>query len=536
MTKPGAVGTAPAARGGDARPRRRVDRELLSIELDRLEIIPVSDPTAAFSPAVDIERDARRIGAVDLEMRAQLVQADVLGRMGKTTAGGQVLRQVNTWAVAHDDAHLLARSHRLLAMFFDRIGDFAAGLEHSLRAVELLSAAALPRLRADHLHGLAMAQLRLRTFDDARDRYAAVLALAEQINDDALQVKVLNDIAWLEDEAGNADRAMQLALRMKAFAAQHEITLDAACVDTLAHAHVRLGQYAEAVDAVRAVTDDPDVESRPTEGLAELLRTAAAALRGLGDLDGAHRALQRCLQICDERQLADVRVQVLEELAELYATEGRYREAYAELRLFHDESIALHSAEREARSHTLQAVFEVAEARREGERFRELAMLDALTGLRNRRYVDTELPSLVREAVQGNCGLAIALVDLDHFKRVNDTLSHSVGDEVLRRVAAILDDAVGDEGFAARVGGEEFLLVLRDVSADEAAECWEAARIDVRSYPWQALTAGLPVTVSVGGTTVGPQRGTQAALLGQADRNLYTAKRAGRDRVVTDGG
>ncbi|HYL72519.1 MAG TPA: GGDEF domain-containing protein, partial [Candidatus Dormibacteraeota bacterium] len=174
------------------------------------------------------------------------------------------------------------------------------------------------------------------------------------------------------------------------------------------------------------------------------------------------------------------------------------------------------------------------EARREGERFRELALQDALTGLHNRRYVDGRLPALVRAAANGGEHLAVALVDLDHFKRVNDPLSHAVGDEVLRRVAMILEQAVAEHGFAARVGGEEFLLVLFGVSPQEAAECWETVRENVRSYPRQSLTAGVPVTVSIGATTLVAGRATQAALLGAADRNLYVAKRGGRDRVVND--
>ncbi len=523
-----ALGVGPDLAAGSALRRR------IAAELDRLEVLTTTNPHAAFTPAADLERQARHAGAVGLEMRARLVQADVLGRIGKTAAGGQLLRQVNAWAVEERDDYVLARSHRLLATFFDRIGDFAAGLEHALRAVELLSGDVPLRLRADHVFCLAMALLRLHSFDEARERYRAVLDIAEELGDDLLAVKVLNDFAWLEDEAGDSKRSMELALHMKAFADGRGITMNAACLDTLAHAQFQLGQYEQAIETLRPILEDPALATRETEGLAEALRTAAAAQRRVGDHAGAQTTLSVCLRMCEERHLADVRVQVLLEQADVFAAEGRFREAYEQMRLFHDESEELHSAEREARSRTLQAVFEIAEARREEQRFRELALEDALTGLRNRRYVDAELPALVRAAADGETPLALALVDLDHFKRINDTLSHAVGDEVLCRVAAILDSTMGERGFAARMGGEEFLLVLPGVAEAEAHLFWEAARIQVGSYAWQALTAGLPVTVSVGGTSVAPGRATMSTLLGQADRNLYVAKRGGRDRVVTD--
>jgi len=139
---------------------------------------------------------------------------------------------------------------------------------------------------------------------------------------------------------------------------------------------------------------------------------------------------------------------------------------------------------------------------------------------------------LFRSASQGT-PTSVALIDLDHFKRINDTLSHEVGDDVLRQVGSLLVGAVPAPGIAARLGGEEFVLVLPDTAAAKAQRIAEAARQAIRTHDWAALTGRLDVTASVGvatacGTT------TQSALLGQADRNLYRAKRNGRDQLVTD--
>ena len=193
--------------------------------------------------------------------------------------------------------------------------------------------------------------------------------------------------------------------------------------------------------------------------------------------------------------------------------------------------MTLRAAAREANSRTLQAVFETEEARYEGERFRELALRDALTGLRNRRYVDNELPIWVTQSINENKPLAVALVDVDHFKRVNDGHSHAVGDLVLSRLAGLLTDAVAKSGLTARMGGEEFLVVL---TAENALDQYEALRKRVEDYPWSMVAPALAVTISIGATRLRPGRMTQAALLGQADRHLYAAKTAGRNRVVFD--
>jgi diguanylate cyclase (GGDEF)-like protein len=163
-----------------------------------------------------------------------------------------------------------------------------------------------------------------------------------------------------------------------------------------------------------------------------------------------------------------------------------------------------------------------------------MAHRDPLTGLHNRRYVNERLPALLGEASVRRAPLSVAILDLDHFKRINDTLSHSTGDAVLQQVARLLVEAATGPAVAARMGGEEFLLILPDVDAAEAARRCEQVRLRIRAHDWEPVAGALPVTASIGVTTVPDGRGTPSALLSRADRNLYAAKRAGRDRVVVD--
>jgi diguanylate cyclase (GGDEF)-like protein len=210
----------------------------------------------------------------------------------------------------------------------------------------------------------------------------------------------------------------------------------------------------------------------------------------------------------------------------------RHREAYDAHVRYHRFFAELQSAQRDAQARTLQAVYEAAEARRTGEHFRELAHRDALTGLHNRRYADDRLPVLLSEAAAAGRPLAAAILDLDHFKRVNDTLSHDVGDLVLREVGRLLTEAVPEPGFAARLGGEEFLLVLPGTGVRAAVRLCERLSARLRGHDWAPITGGLPVTASIGVTATVDGRVTPAMLLSRADRQLYAAKHAGRDRVV----
>jgi two-component system cell cycle response regulator len=161
------------------------------------------------------------------------------------------------------------------------------------------------------------------------------------------------------------------------------------------------------------------------------------------------------------------------------------------------------------------------------------SLRDSLTASYNRRYLDQRLHGLLGDR-HGRAGVAIALIDLDLFKNVNDTFGHMVGDVVLRRVAELLQEGLPADGFCARYGGEEFALVLPDVDARGALLIAEATRARVADHPWSQLRPGLAVTISVG-IAHETQPGPGQRQLVHADTLLYAAKRAGRNAVAYQG-
>jgi two-component system, cell cycle response regulator len=165
----------------------------------------------------------------------------------------------------------------------------------------------------------------------------------------------------------------------------------------------------------------------------------------------------------------------------------------------------------------------------------ELALTDALTGLNNRRYLETHLKALAEQARAADRPLSVLFADVDCFKAINDTYGHDVGDAVLRELASRLRRNTRNIDLACRIGGEEFVVVMPDVGPDRASQAAERLRACIAGEPFQVDGERcLQVTASVGIATLDGVHDSAEGLLRRADQALYLAKRGGRNRVVTN--
>jgi len=164
----------------------------------------------------------------------------------------------------------------------------------------------------------------------------------------------------------------------------------------------------------------------------------------------------------------------------------------------------------------------------------ELAITDQLTNLYNRRFLDTQLGPLVQRAQCGGEPVSVMAIDIDHFKRCNDTYGHDVGDAILREFAVRLASNVRPSDFACRLGGEEFVVLMPRTNGDIGCLAAERLRRNVCAAPFNAPGAPHPIeiTVSIGVACTATADDTPEALLKRADEALYDAKRAGRNRVI----
>ncbi len=194
------------------------------------------------------------------------------------------------------------------------------------------------------------------------------------------------------------------------------------------------------------------------------------------------------------------------------------------------------AAERELSDAALRSTRAAAFYRRQIEDLRQVAGTDVLTGLRNRRGFAAPAEDAFAQARGGRCRVAVLVVDIDHFKRVNDRHGHDAGDAVIRHVGALLADAVREADTVARFGGEEFVVLLVGLGASEAVQIAERLCAAARAAEIAPAGSAIPVTVSIGVATVARCDPDIQAAIARADAALYEAKACGRDRVSVAAG
>ena len=259
----------------------------------------------------------------------------------------------------------------------------------------------------------------------------------------------------------------------------------------------------------------------------------AMTLAKKGDRDGAISRLKEARTRFEDRTPLLLRGLVLESLAEQTAEAGQHAEAFALQKEYFQAYEKRLGMGTKARYYAVQIRYELNRLRDERDRAREEALRDSLTGLYNRRYLDSVLAALVSLFGRTGQPLAVAMLDLDFFKSVNDEFGHLFGDEVLRTVARVLTDGTRAGDVVCRYGGEEFCLLFPNSTAEDAVgrvnTLLEATRKAVTKMG-DISKSGITFSAGVSGF---PEDGQGAqSLVDAADRVLYTAKNQGRGRVM----
>lgn len=164
---------------------------------------------------------------------------------------------------------------------------------------------------------------------------------------------------------------------------------------------------------------------------------------------------------------------------------------------------------------------------------KHLSVTDALTGLYNRRHFDNMIEREFLRAQRYSNELSIALIDIDFFKKVNDTYGHLCGDYVLKEVAYLTLETFRKTDMVFRYGGEEILVILTETPLEKAVIPLERLRKSIESYPFNYDGQDIRITVSIGAEAISPGISDFENLIGRADKALYHAKENGRNKVVT---
>ncbi|GAB4191056.1 MAG: hypothetical protein OHK0022_04430 [Roseiflexaceae bacterium] len=347
---------------------------------------------------------------------------------------------------------------------------------------------------------------------------------------------------------------------------QHAVGLRRALrLGNQARAHLGLGQIEQAralVEQQRAVGER--LGDRWVLAINQLL--TGRVLHAQGDPVGAVEVLREALVAAEAVEVPEQIIEIHEALAAAYTDMGAHAAALAHFRRFYqidarmkcmrfEQQVSFYAAQAEVekarleaeaartrsalleqivheRTHALeQQQAQLAEIERLHHQLREQAVRDQLTGLFNRRYLETTLEHELAEGRRGGHPVSIVMIDLDHFKQVNDLYGHAAGDQVLRTFGALAQSLLRSGDVACRYGGEEFMLVLPGVSVEAAGVQAEQIRDAMAQTSIQVDGDPLFTTISCG-VACAPEHGlTLDALLIAVDRALYAAKAAGRNCV-----
>ncbi|HEU4883104.1 MAG TPA: diguanylate cyclase [Longimicrobium sp.] len=342
---------------------------------------------------------------------------------------------------------------------------------------------------------------------------------------------------------------------------------EATCLRDIGRIHERRGEVDRALSCyVASLEITRQLGARVVE--AETLVPLGSLRVRMGEVDQGLKDLHAALRIAAELGARPQVYAAHEALQAVYESRGELGLALEHFRAFHAAFRDVFNAETNARIKSVLVRAEVQQAQREAEilrqkndeltaaydrlrqadeekagllhQLREQAVElerqtreDSLTGVSNRRHLDALLAVEWERALRFGRALTVAMLDLDHFKGVNDRFSHAVGDEVLRTVARILRDNTRGVDVVARYGGEEFCLILVETRLEEGARLCDRLRGLVERHDWSALRPGLAVTITAGVAGLHESEAPDA-LLAAADVRLYAAKHQGRNRVCAD--
>ena len=467
----------------------------------------VNDIETGMAHALASRRYFAEVGLKEREIIAAAIYAWLLLETGLTVEASE--EAVKAVAEAEECDSVLAKSWALnvLAVIFWYCKQLERAEALSLRAVALARTLGDPRLlgwwiinlagiRSEFAYGLGAAK--------DEDGLHRVMAEALEMNREAISLAESVGDSW----------GLHLSL----------------C--NAAEYNIAIGRYADAEeDLVRWEAVGPSTGPRSH---VFHLNTKSQLLSRQGRWSEALALCDHALELARERRQADSEAHALRSLSEIHEGLGRFDLALACFKRFHDvqSKLAAEEIQRRARfaeihydTERLKRLAETATSR--AEALARTTQLDPLTGIGNRRLLEGAFQRL-RADLQPFC---VAVLDLDHFKRINDRYSHAVGDEVLRRVAVSLQSSMRSQDVVARIGGEEFVLVLFGLETEDAISLCRSIIAGLAALSWSEVDVSLSVTASVG-IAAHVEATDPDRVMAIADERLYLAKAAGRNRVV----
>ncbi|MGB8214389.1 MAG: diguanylate cyclase [Anaerolineales bacterium] len=430
------------------------------------------------------------------------------------------------------DKYLIGSIQSLLGRIYWHIDDYATSMDYYLNALKLVQTEGHPDLEISLINGLGLVQYGLENYSESLGYFKACLEKAGE-----------------EDLNGQADADNNIAYVLHMLGRDGEAVEYAAAALTLFN---QIGNYVGKLHTLHslgaihlALRDHEQAMAYLQEGL-ELSRQNNSQLLELtfvseishihqieGNLDQAEEELLRTLQIAEKiNSLTNISL-IHERLTGIYKERQDYQSALEHFEAFHAAYKKIFNEKSDRRIKNLEILNQVESARKQAELYRELAGTDSLTNLVNRRQFLEIAEAAAQRVKSDKDQLSIIMLDIDHFKNVNDQYGHKAGDEVLSAVAASIKQSLRRGDIAGRYGGDEFVVLVSSASSGQCFKIAERIRQAVAQQKNSIGQAVVQVTVSLGLAWTNPDRMFPLdVLINYADQALYSAKRQGRDRMV----
>lgn len=498
---------------------------------------------------LELTETALQRPCLNLEMGGLSYVEEALRREGQETERLQVFQELHAYALGRSDSRRLMRATNALAMIERWTGQYDSSLAHLLQAYQL--AQELDDAQGQYLvmNSLAGYMSELYQFEEALKQHKEALALAEQHGFDQYILFSLGNLIEAATESGQTGDLAQWVDRLLALSGlQGGAELSLNLMRHICMGLVAIGRYEEALKyAQERLTQEGAVTSDASVGLRMLM---ARALRHLERLPEALAAMELAYAQCQTRNVPWLLSDLQWEYSALYRTLGEYEQALNWLELYLHGLQHLHEqrtrAGVQARRMTTQMQLVEREMQLERQRnadlqeinekllstqqaFEHQATHDDLTGVLNRWGFQQQVEGYLAQSRTGSAALLV--LDIDEFKTVNDLHGYAIGDALLKHVVSRLRELLGEDDWLGRMGGDEFLLFVREVDADQAAAFAQQV-LHLMQKPFYVSQRTLEVQMSIGWVQVTPAVHDYAALQHRASLAMVQAKRTGHHEAL----
>jgi diguanylate cyclase (GGDEF)-like protein len=464
------------------------------------------------------------------------------------------------------DAAGAAAAFVSVGMCQHRLGANDDAVVSMLRGLESAHAQGLESLEINIYNSLGSALIAARRDDEATRYLATGVGRARETGNRQQLTKLLLNQSLLAKQRGDAAAARDASAAQEHYAlalAQATEALDVArklaspydeayCLGQTGTMLRLMGSYDDA-DAILSSALDLGRKLKDAHLQAQALVERGATLAARGRVADAQRCLTEAIVLARRIGAGHVLAEACESLSQVLENAGDHARALALYKEFHAVREAEHAGSRKHSATAAQLWLEFQDAARRAAEYRaraetlaadhavltrhakvltEASERDPLTGLLNRRGLEMRIGPLLAASDASGRPLAVALIDVDRFKRINDTLSHTVGDKVLRHIATVIRAHCREDDLPVRYGGDEFLVVLSAADSERGTRVVERLKRASDAHAWQDEAKGLAVTLSIGVAERIPGAAF-AATVAAADEALYEAKAAGRNRIRT---